>query len=61
MSNVNDSAIIILGASGDLARRKLIPALDLNSNAARAKSVQQLYPRPVVDQSAHKRIRASHI
>ncbi len=28
MSNVNDSAIIILGASGDLARRKLIPALD---------------------------------
>lgn len=28
MNSVKDSAIIILGASGDLARRKLIPALD---------------------------------
>ena len=27
MLSVSDSAIIILGASGDLAKRKLIPAL----------------------------------
>lgn len=35
MNSVTDSAIIILGASGDLARRKLIPALDSLKQAGR--------------------------
>ena len=35
MKTVHDSAIIILGASGDLAKRKLIPALDSLRQAGR--------------------------